>query len=539
MPLNDECSSPSSVSAEDPSSRNDGSPGRSHSLTSASDTDCSRESFTSDSSSKTSSPSSSPPKHITLDDMMSSGKDLSNLTLAHEIIVNRDFHVEPPKLAQNSLEKLVRDTVHRAYWDVLASELDAQPPVYGHAIKLLEEIKEILLSFLNPGANRMRTQISEVLDMELIGQQAASDTVDIQGLASYIISTMGKLCAPVRDEEVKGLQEARGNVVTLFKEMFRVLDLMKMDVVNFTIQGLRPELQRQSVEYERAKFQSILEKTPSALDHTTSWIRGALEELLGVMSPPGQSSGPGKGQRALPGPFLVMDTAFLRILSWDPATLFPETLMTDEGRLLAIQKELHQLEVVAQVLLIVYSAMGGAIQGLPSLAERLKRMTCVLLEGMHSPDFALEEALRGVSAQLCVELSRSLTERGYPALSPALQATLTGQVLSVVQEGNPIRSLVEERVRQYFLSLLSAPAPRSCLATVPAGLTPVRPELASLAGRFMALVDFNRRVYGPFYSRVLKKLMFDDVPPQPPSAAPPTVAAPTKETPSQTAASPS
>ena len=42
------------------------------------------------------------------------------------------------------------------------------------------------------------------------------------------------------------------------------------------------------------------------------------------MTPPGQSSGPGKGQRALPGPFLVMDTAFLRILSWDPATLFPE-----------------------------------------------------------------------------------------------------------------------------------------------------------------------------------------------------------------------
>ena len=43
----------------------------------------------------------SPPKNITLDDMMSSGKDLSNLTLAHEIIVNRDFHLEPPKLAQN------------------------------------------------------------------------------------------------------------------------------------------------------------------------------------------------------------------------------------------------------------------------------------------------------------------------------------------------------------------------------------------------------------------------------------------------------
>ena len=72
----------------------------------------------------------------------------------------------------------------------------------------------------------MRTQISEVLDMELIGQQAASDTVDIQGLASYIISTMGKLCAPVRDEEVKGLQEARGNVVTLFKYAVHVTSLV-------------------------------------------------------------------------------------------------------------------------------------------------------------------------------------------------------------------------------------------------------------------------------------------------------------------------
>ena len=47
------------------------------------------------------------------------------------------------------------------------------------------------------------------------------------------------------------------------REIFRVLDLMKADMVNFRIENLRPVLQRQSVEYERAKFQSILEKTPS------------------------------------------------------------------------------------------------------------------------------------------------------------------------------------------------------------------------------------------------------------------------------------
>uniref|UniRef100_A0A4W5QH66 T-complex 11, testis-specific-like 2 n=1 Tax=Hucho hucho TaxID=62062 RepID=A0A4W5QH66_9TELE len=182
----------------------------------------------------------SPPKTITLDDVMSSARDLSNLTLAHEIIVNRDFHVEQPHLPQNSLEKQVKDIVHKV-----------TPPEYEHAIKLLEEIREILLSVLSPGANWLQIQILEVLDMDLIRQQAYKEAMDIQGLASYIFTIMGKLCAHVRDDEVKN------------REIFRVLDLMKMDMVNFTIQSLRLDLRRQSVEYERAKFQSIVEKTPS------------------------------------------------------------------------------------------------------------------------------------------------------------------------------------------------------------------------------------------------------------------------------------
>lgn len=77
--------------------------------------------------------------------------------------------------------------------------------------------RQILLSFLNPGANRMRTQIMEVLDMDLIRQQANNDAVDIQGIASYLITTMGKMCAPVRDEEIKKLRENTDNIVTLFR----------------------------------------------------------------------------------------------------------------------------------------------------------------------------------------------------------------------------------------------------------------------------------------------------------------------------------
>ncbi|XP_042260035.1 T-complex protein 11-like protein 2 isoform X1 [Thunnus maccoyii] len=513
MPLNDE-RPVSTSSGEDQGSDVESSSERCDSMTSTSDLDCSRESFTSDCSSKHCTPSSSPPKTVTLDEVMESARDLFNLSFAHEIIMNRKFQLEPDSLPQNSLWKMVRENVHKAFWDILESELNDDPPEYGQAIRLLEEIRETLLSFLNPGANRIRTQIMEVLDMDLIRQQADNDAVDIQGLASYIITTMGKMCAPVRDEEIKKLRDSTDNIVTLFREIFRVLDLMKADMVNFTIDNLRPVLQRHSVEYEREKFQSILEKTPGALDHTTAWIKSALEELQSATIPAEQTNGQGKGQPAVPGPFQVLNAAFLHILTWDSDKgPLPETWMTDETRLREIQRQLQRCQAVNEVLLIVYSTIGGPIQGLSSLSDRLKKMTSVLLDGMHSPHFKMEEALEGVSAQICCELNKSLTERNYPTLTPALQATLTGQICSITQKDNPIRTLVEDRVQQYFMTLICDPKSQAKLEQVPAGLTAIKPELALMGAKFISLVNYNKTVYGPFYADIIRKLMFSSSPP--------------------------
>lgn len=38
---------------------------------------------------------------------------------------------------------MVKDNVHKAYWDILESELNDDPPQYEHAIKLVEEIREV------------------------------------------------------------------------------------------------------------------------------------------------------------------------------------------------------------------------------------------------------------------------------------------------------------------------------------------------------------------------------------------------------------
>lgn len=33
--------------------------------------------------------------------------------------------------------------MHKAFWDILESELNDDPPVFGQAIRLLEEIREV------------------------------------------------------------------------------------------------------------------------------------------------------------------------------------------------------------------------------------------------------------------------------------------------------------------------------------------------------------------------------------------------------------
>uniref|UniRef100_A0A8C9YSS2 T-complex 11, testis-specific-like 2 n=1 Tax=Sander lucioperca TaxID=283035 RepID=A0A8C9YSS2_SANLU len=126
MPLNDERPA-STSSGEDQGSDVESLSERCDSMTSTSN----RESFTSDCSSKHSTPSSSPPKTLTLDVVMDSARDLSNLSLAHEMIVNGNFCLEPKSLPQDSLWKIVRDIVHKAFWDILESELNDDPPEYG------------------------------------------------------------------------------------------------------------------------------------------------------------------------------------------------------------------------------------------------------------------------------------------------------------------------------------------------------------------------------------------------------------------------
>nr|KAG5711122.1 hypothetical protein BaRGS_004766 [Batillaria attramentaria] len=366
-------------------------------------------------------PNASPPKFISFEQLMEAANGVKNMSLAHEIAVNNDFQIEKLQPEQNSIEKRVREVMHKAFWDALEAKLSDDPPDYSHAMVLIEEVKESLLSLLLPQHVRLRTQVLEVFDMDLIRQKMENDAFDIFFYANYVIGTMARLCAPVRDEHVARLRELK-EVVPLFKEIFEVLDLMKMDMANFTIQQMRPYLQQQSVDYERKKFNEFLktqeENGTDGLECTRLWLKRNFERLLAEentandlaptsSSPPpltsfpsssSSSSGPSKAT-----PAAILNEAYMDTLNWDQSQIYPE----------AFAPMMYSMQVFRQ-----HTAK------------------------VNSRD--MKEVLMNAAEQVKKDVNECLVEHGFSQLDDEKKKLLEGQICDLASPTNAISNLMRD-----------------------------------------------------------------------------------------------
>nr|XP_005890940.1 PREDICTED: T-complex protein 11-like protein 1 [Bos mutus]XP_005890941.1 PREDICTED: T-complex protein 11-like protein 1 [Bos mutus] len=454
-------------------------------------------------------PHSSPPRFVTVEELLETAKGVTNMALAHEIVINGDFQIKPVELPEDSLEKRVKDIVHKAFWDCLSVQLSEVPPTYDRAIKLVGEIKETLLSFLLPGHTRLRNQITEVLDLDLIKQEAENGALDISKLAEFIIGMMGTLCAPVRDEEVKKLKDIK-EIVPLFRAIFSALDLMKVDMANFAVSSIRPHLMQQSIEYERKQFQEFLEKQPNSLDFVTQWLQEATDDLMSqkyknALPAAGGAAGSGDGPQL--DPVAVQNYAYLKLLKWDHLHRpFPETVLMDHSRFQEFQLQLEQLTVLGAVLLVTFSMAAPGIASRADFAEKLKMIVKILLTDMHLPSFHLEDALTAVGEKVCLEVSSCLSLCGLSPLTTDKEAVLKGQIQAVASPDNPIRRIVDSRILT-FLDAYLASSHQKPSPIAPGGLGPIQKELEEVAVKFLRLVNYNKMVFSPYYDAILSKTL--------------------------------
>ncbi|KAH6924662.1 hypothetical protein HPB50_021803 [Hyalomma asiaticum] len=86
----------------------------------------------------------SPPRFVSLDQIMKTADGMTNMALAHEIAMEDSFELKQKEYPQNSLEQLVKETLCKAFWRILEEELNEDPPNYTQAMRLLQEAKEDL-----------------------------------------------------------------------------------------------------------------------------------------------------------------------------------------------------------------------------------------------------------------------------------------------------------------------------------------------------------------------------------------------------------
>ena len=314
-------------------------------------------------------------KMMSLNELMDAAKGVTNMYLAHEIAVDKDFMLDKINGEDDheteeptTFEAHIKKIIHQAFWDILAEELKEEPPVYNQALSLMEQVRSGLVKMLLPSQHRIKANIMERLDLDLIKQQADNGVLDFDSYAVYVLDLMGKLCAPVRDDEINALKESdRKDVVKLFQGIMKTLDHMRLDMANFMIQQARPLIMSQSVEYEKIKFKEFLETQNDGLEFTRAWLKrhAPSEDEEGALQSRIEEA---RFKKLLMS--RILTEALVELLEWDEYYALPETLAMDHKRIIALRDQTERTAVSTAVILVSFSNVSGFI--VPVDAQKLK-----------------------------------------------------------------------------------------------------------------------------------------------------------------------
>jgi len=118
----------------------------------------------------------------------------------------------------------------KAYFDLVEEKLTTEPLDYAWVTQLYDEIKFKLIGILKPDSE-LRNDIDERMDSELFEQMIrykAFDYRDLRQLVNYVFDKILRLCAPVRDPDVKAmldeLNEMMDNAETIPKVLTKYIE---------------------------------------------------------------------------------------------------------------------------------------------------------------------------------------------------------------------------------------------------------------------------------------------------------------------------
>lgn len=199
----------------------------------------------------------------------------------------------------------------------------------------------------------------------------------------------------------------------------------------------------------------------------------------------------------------ILTDAYTELLEWDEYHPLPETLAMDHKRVIAIRDATERAAVSTAVILLAFSNINTFVvpADAQGLKETIKKHIDVLLEEFFD-DTDLLKILPNVAAQVVKDVNDYLSEKEKAPLPEATKKNLEDQICEMEDPNHRIRDLVQRRIVEFCKQAISTA--RSAPLQVPPGLTLCQKELAQIGGNFVRLVNYNRAVFGEFYSEIIE-----------------------------------
>ena len=326
---------------------------------------------------------------------------------------------------------------------------------------------------------------------------------------------MSKVCAPVRDTKIDELRGKLGplkleSVSDIFIGIVNLLQGMKMDMANFSIQSIRPLIKQQQVEYERRKMMEYIKQHPTTgLTHTKHWLTQSFYNLMDEQKSVKDSDNPVSPI----GPNRILDQAFFHLLNYPPqkseTNFYPETVLLDRQKFAELNLNKRNLTKLAGLLII----SGGIVHKLKftysqsqGITGKIKKDVLCLLEG--------ETTKNSENIKIYISDLFEKYKKDGDTLGDKFKALISEIVPVLDDENHRVRVICKKRIieyidkvcehttaNQYRLSGNKSPIP-----DIPKSLHIISSEVAVLAAGFTNLVILNKTIHGPFYSGLIKEI---------------------------------
>lgn len=375
-----------------------------------------------------------------------------NRIIVHELAINREYRIEYQHFREQ----------HKMRMDPMFQDLKSGPrseeKEFHYLIVMANYIKDRLQHLVNPGSS-MHAFIGEILDTEVAQRQFLAGSFSIEKFFSSMGSLLPKLCAPVRDDDVKELVEkklADGHVVDRLEALIAFIDLMLYDYANYMMQVAAPNLIEHASSYETKRFAEDLESGTVGLGRAeASWsaARTKLHDEAARRDPEGINLA-----KSRPTPDKIYWQMLLDEFTQPAprAETIPEPLELDSKRRARIGAHTLRIVTAGAILLQCKNMLKRDVRA-PWKTEAGRLL--MVLEAVDDPDKPLEQpaAVDGMMAAL--EAGRSM-----PAATKSHLRALVTKFLSAsadtkqanTEPREPVLRLLLTRIRGHILARLQA-----------------------------------------------------------------------------------